>query len=91
MKQNEWTCAFRGRKYSESERLWIIETATKGPLLSASEVTHAFHLQNVIQIEIKKKFEEDGPNMNLFTTVRVSGVKNFLRDQPLKYDMKLIL
>ena len=87
IKSIEWTCAHTGKKYDQEYKNLVMRMATKDWVI-ASEIVHALDTQNVVQIEIVARFEEDGLKYNLFRLVRIQGIKNFLKDQPLKYNMR---
>ena len=87
VKTTDWTCAYTGKKYDQEHKDLVMRMATKNWVI-ASEIIHALDTQNVVQFEIVARFEEDGLKYNLFRLVRIQGIKDFLKDQPLKYDMK---
>ena len=83
LKSQPWTDAFTGETLTQAQKDLVMNSATTGLVLT-SEVLHAEHMQNVVQVEILKRFEEGGPRYNLFRLIRVAGIKNFLKTQPVK-------
>ena len=89
LKDSNWL-DHRGHPFSDDRKNNVISTATTG-MVRASELIHALHMRDQVQIQVHKQMEVDGPFYNLYKMVTIPGLKNFLATQPLKYDMRVLL
>ena len=89
LNEKDWL-DYRGHPFSDDRKYNVISTATTG-LVRASELIHALHMRDQVQIQVHKQMEENGPFYNLYKMVTIPGLKNFLATQPLKYDMRELL